>query len=127
MDRLALPDASCDLIVAHGIWNLARSAPEMRGAIADAARVARPRAGLFVFTFSRSTLPPDAVPVTGESFVFTQFSGAPQCFLTAGDLGGRLPQPRRRCSRWPGGRSVVCHRPIGCSLSSAARSSGCML
>jgi 2-polyprenyl-3-methyl-5-hydroxy-6-metoxy-1,4-benzoquinol methylase len=86
MDHLAAPDAAFDLIVAHGIWNLAKSGDEFRRAIAEAARVARPAAGLFVFTFSRHTLPPDALPMAGESFVFTQFSGAPQCFLTRDEL-----------------------------------------
>jgi ubiquinone/menaquinone biosynthesis C-methylase UbiE len=86
MDALPIADASADLIVAHGIWNLARSSAEMRRAIAGAARVARPGAALFVFTFSRNTLPPDATPVTGESFVFNQFSGDPQCFLTEDEL-----------------------------------------
>lgn len=90
MERLPLREASCDLVVAHGIWNLARSAAEMRSAITEASRVAKPGAGLFVFTFSRSTLSPDAEPVTGESFVFTQFSGAPQCFLTADQLRDEL-------------------------------------
>jgi hypothetical protein len=43
-------------------------------------------AALFVFTFSRNTLPADAEPVAGEPFVFTQFSGEPQCFLTSDQL-----------------------------------------
>jgi hypothetical protein len=77
-----MEDASADLVVAHGIWNLARSAAEFRRAVAEAARIARPAAGLFLFTFSRNTLPPEARPVRGEPFVFTQFSGEPQCFLT---------------------------------------------
>jgi SAM-dependent methyltransferase len=83
-----LPFAACsfDFIVAHGIWNLARSGSEFRHALAEAARVARPRSALFVFTFSRNTLPPDAQPIPNESFVFTQFSGQPQCFLTAEQL-----------------------------------------
>ena len=55
MDVLPLGDASVDLAVAHGIWNLARSAAELRRAIAEAGRVARPGAGLFLFTFSRAT------------------------------------------------------------------------
>ncbi|MEQ1912755.1 MAG: hypothetical protein ABMA15_28325, partial [Vicinamibacterales bacterium] len=41
---------------------------------------------LFVFTFSRHTLPPEAEPVAGERFVFTQFSGQRQCFLTQDEL-----------------------------------------
>ncbi len=90
MDCLPLRDASADFIVAHGIWNLARSAAEFRRAIHEAARVARPGAGLFVFTFSRDTLPADVAPVPGEPFVFTQFSGEPQCFLTGDQLREEL-------------------------------------
>ena len=82
MDCLPLGDRSCDLLVAHGIWNLARSGAEFRRAVREAARAARAGAALFVFTFSRHTLPPGAEPVAGEAFVFTQFSGEPQCFLT---------------------------------------------
>ncbi len=90
MDALPLGDASIDLVVAHGVWNLARSAAELRRAIVEAARVARPGAGLFVFTFSRDTLPHDARPVPGESYVFTQFAGEPQCFLTEAELKTEL-------------------------------------
>jgi ubiquinone/menaquinone biosynthesis C-methylase UbiE len=86
MDRLPVRDRSIDLIVAHGIWNLAGSSAEFRGGIREAARAAKPGAGLFVFTFSRHTLPADAVSVPGEPFVFTQFSGEPQCFLTQEQL-----------------------------------------
>ncbi len=86
MHRLPVADRSCDVIVAHGIWNLARSWTEFRQAVGEAARVAAPGAAVFVFTFSRHTLPPDAAPVDGESFVFTQFSGEPQCFLTEQQL-----------------------------------------
>lgn len=86
MDVLPVRDRSCDLVIAHGIWNLARSAADFRRAVREAARVARPGAGLFVFTFSRNTFPPDAEPVAGEPFVFTQFSGQPQCFLTEAQL-----------------------------------------
>jgi ubiquinone/menaquinone biosynthesis C-methylase UbiE len=90
MDRLPLRDASVDLVVAHGVWNLARSAAELRRAIDEAARVARPGAGLFVFTFSRATLSPGDQAVPGETFVFTQFAGEPQCFLTAEELVAEL-------------------------------------
>lgn len=86
MDALPLDDESVDLVVAHGIWNLARSAAELRRAIAEAGRVARPGAGLFLFTFSRATLPPDDRPVPGEPFVFTQFAGEPQTFLTETEI-----------------------------------------
>ena len=82
MDALPVTGRWADLVIAHGIWNLARSSDEFRRAVRDAARVARRDAALFLFTFSRSTLPPGAEPVVGEQFVFTQFSGEPQCFLT---------------------------------------------
>lgn len=90
MDVLPISSASCDFILAHGIWNLARSGAEFRRAVREAARVATVGAKLFVFTFSRNTLPPDAEPVRGESFVFTQFSGAPQCFLSRAQLLSEL-------------------------------------
>lgn len=86
MDRIPVADRSVDLIVAHGIWNLAPSAALFRRALCEAARVARVGAGLFVFTFSRNTLPNDVEAVEGEPFVYTQFSGAPQCFLTESQL-----------------------------------------
>jgi SAM-dependent methyltransferase len=90
MDAIPLAPASVDLVVAHGIWNLARSGDEFRSAVREAARVARPEAALFVFTFSRHTLPESARPVPGETFVFTQFSGEPQCFLTERELVAEL-------------------------------------
>lgn len=86
MHELPFAARTFDVIVAHGIWNLARSGAEFRQALAEAARVARPRSALFVFTFSRNTLPAEAEPLQNESFVFTQFSGQPQCFLTAEQL-----------------------------------------
>jgi SAM-dependent methyltransferase len=92
MDRIPAADTSFDLIVAHGIWNLAASTNEFRNAVREAARVARPGAALFVFTFSRNTLEPDAQPVPGEAFVFTQFSGHPQCFLTDRQLLDELAE-----------------------------------
>jgi SAM-dependent methyltransferase len=90
MDQIPAADRSFELVVAHGIWNLAASTNEFRRAVREAARVARPGAALFVFTFSRNTLPPDAQPVPDEVFVFTQFSGQPQCFLTDRQLLGEL-------------------------------------
>jgi len=86
MDRLPAPERAFDVIVAHGIWNLARSGAEFRRGVAEAERTGRPGAGLFVFTFSRHTLAAEAEPVAGETFVFTQFSGEPQCFLTEEEL-----------------------------------------
>jgi hypothetical protein len=43
-----------------------------------------------VFTFSRRTLPQSATAVAGETFVYTQFSGRPQVFLSEGQLIGAL-------------------------------------
>jgi len=86
MEAIPIASATCDLVIAHGIWNLAGSARELRAAVAEAARVARPGAALFVFTFSRHTLPVDAAPIDGEPFAFTQFSGRPQTFLTETQL-----------------------------------------
>jgi SAM-dependent methyltransferase len=99
MDRLPLQPGAFDLVVAHGIWNLARTTAEFRESVREAARVSAPGAALFVFTFSRNTLAADAQPVAGEAFVFTQFSGEPQCFLTEGQLrqelgdAGFVPDP----------------------------------
>ena len=90
MEQLPLASAVFDFIVAHGIWNLARSSGEFRLAVREAARVARAGCALFLFTFSRSTLPEEAEPLPGESFVFTQFSGQPQCFLTQEQLVSEL-------------------------------------
>jgi SAM-dependent methyltransferase len=90
MEALPARDCTMDLVVAHGIWNLAESGAQFRQAIREAARVSRPGAALFVFTFSRNTLAPDAQPVTGERFVFTQFSGRPQCFLSNTQLVSEL-------------------------------------
>jgi len=90
MDHLPVPDRSSDLVIAHGIWNLAKSGAEFRRAVREAARAAAADAALFVFTFSRNTLPADARPVAGETFVFTQFSGEPQCFLTEQQLVSEL-------------------------------------
>lgn len=110
MDDLPLGDASVDLVVAHGIWNLARSAAEFRRAIAEAARVGRPGAGLFLFTFSRATLTPEDQPVPGEPFVFTQFAGEPQCFLTEAELKEELL--RGGFEKDPPGTLTEYNRPV---------------
>jgi SAM-dependent methyltransferase len=90
MDALPVGDSRFELIVAHGVWNLARTDAELRRAIREAARVITPGGGLFVFTFSRDTLPPHATPVAGQAHVFTQFSGEPQSFLTEQQLYDEL-------------------------------------
>jgi SAM-dependent methyltransferase len=90
MEALPVASGAFDLIIAHGIWNLADSGKQFRRAVDEAARAAAPRAALFVFTFSRNTLPPHVAPVAGESFVFTEFSGDHQCFLTEAQLDDEL-------------------------------------
>ena len=90
MEKLPAEDQRFDFIVAHGVWNLARSTSEFRQALREAARVARPDAALFVFTFSRNTLLATAESVVGEPYIFTQFSGEPQCFLTEMQLVDEL-------------------------------------
>jgi ubiquinone/menaquinone biosynthesis C-methylase UbiE len=86
MDALPVAARSFDLIVAHGIWNLATTGSEFRAGVREAARAALPGTALFVFTFSRHTIREDAKPLPGETFVFTEFSGQPQCFLTEEQL-----------------------------------------
>jgi SAM-dependent methyltransferase len=121
MDRLPFASASFDFIVAHGIWNLARSGGEFGRAVDEASRVARPGCALFLFTFSRHTLMPEAEPAPGESFVFTQFSGQPQCFLTedqiVAELGARgfAPDarlPLRELNRLPQGAIHTSTAPV---------------
>jgi len=121
MERIPAKDRSVDLIIAHGIWNLAPSVELFRQAVDEAARVARPGAGLFVFTFSRNTLPAHVVPVPGQAFVFTEFSGTPQCFVTDDQLiqemarAGFVPDPAvpmTEYNRRPGAVSVVAGPPV---------------
>jgi SAM-dependent methyltransferase len=119
MTALPVFDRSADLIVAHGIWNLARSGVEFHTAVREAARAARNGAALFLFTFSRSTLPANAAPVSGETFVFTQFSGQPQCFLTSEQLleelsvAGFHPDQRLPLHELNRPTDRVLHRPAG--------------
>lgn len=121
MDALPARDGRVDLAIAHGIWNLARSDAEFRRAAREAARVLKPGGALFLFTFSRHTFPPQTPPVPGESFVFTQFAGEPQCFVTEAQLhdemhaAGFAPDPavelteynRPRAGTVPTGRAPV--------------------
>lgn len=112
MDALPVADGRFNFVIAHGIWNLAASSAEFRHGVREAARAAVPGAALFVFTFSRNTLREDARPVAGEPFVFTDFSGHPQCFLTRDQLvaelaaGGFVPDlsiPLRELNRQQAG------------------------
>lgn len=121
MDALPVADRSIDLIIAHGIWNLARAGDEFRRAVREASRVAAPGSRLFVFTFSRRTLKPDDRPVAGETFLYTQFSGAPQVFLTERQLQGELASvgftpdpelPLRELNTPPPGRQRLGGPPV---------------
>lgn len=122
MEALPVADRSVHLVIAHGIWNLAPSDEVFRRAVAEAARVARPGAGLFVFTFSRETLPPRVAPVRGQEYIFTKFSGRPQCFLTRDQLRDEMARVgfdrdptvpwmeyNRRPGALPGGGPPVIH------------------
>ena len=106
---------SSDLVIVHGIWNLSRSQHELRLAIREAGRISvcetaytrlciriiclffmislsvqRLGAGLFVFTFSRATLPADALPESDEPYIFRQFNGDRCCFMTETQLLSEL-------------------------------------
>ena len=115
MTALPIRDNSMDLIVAHGIWNLAQRDDQLRGAIREAARVARRDARLFVFTFSRRSLPDRAQPIAGQQFIFRGTNGADQCFLTAEQLvselacAGMVPDPRCPLVEHPAPRAGAVH------------------
>ena len=97
MAPLPFEDSLFDLIIAQGVWNLAKSDHEFRHAVAEAARVAKVGAGLFVFTFSRHTIPELMPPLPGENYIFTEFGGEPQCFLRESELLSELSQVGFRC------------------------------
>ena len=74
-----------------------------------------------MFTFSRNTFPPETEPVAGEPFVFTQFSGEPQCFLTGAQLRTELGRvgfaldpgvPFREYNRSPPGALMTGTLPV---------------
>jgi ubiquinone/menaquinone biosynthesis C-methylase UbiE len=90
MSQLPFANQLFDLVIAHGVWNLATADEALREAIREAARVAKPNAALFVFTFSRHTLPPEDQPLAGQTYVYDGFSGQPQIFLTAEQLIAEL-------------------------------------
>lgn len=90
MEKLPVPAASFDVVVAQGVWNLAGSDLQLVAAMAEAARAARTGAGLFVFTFSRKTLAEDLRPLPGQRQIYHQFSGTPQAFVTEEELDGLL-------------------------------------
>ncbi len=82
--------AKFDLIVAHGIWNLASSGKQFRIALSQASQCANPGAKLFVFTFARKTFLEQEKPLKGEDFVFIGLNDEPQCFLDEEQLDSEL-------------------------------------
>lgn len=98
MAPLPLPDQTFDLIIAHGVWNLSKSDRELRHAMTEAARVAKPGAGLFLFTFSRHTIPDKGEPLPGERYIFTEFGDEPQCFLREGEIRDELLKAGFACN-----------------------------
>lgn len=86
MSELPFAARAFDFVIAHGVWNLATTDGMFRTAVAETARVLRPGGALFVFTFSRHTLRDDARPVAGQRYVYDQFSGSRQIFLTDAQL-----------------------------------------
>jgi SAM-dependent methyltransferase len=90
MNALPLAAGCADLVIAHGVWNLASTDAELRAAMAEAARVARPGAALFIFTFSRAMLAPDAQPADGQRFVFPGPDGQPHAFVDETELRALL-------------------------------------
>lgn len=87
MASLPFPAGSFDLLVAHGVFNLAESLAEFRGALREAARVARNGAALFVVTFADATLAgADRAACIGEGVVVRPFNGQHACFATAEGL-----------------------------------------
>lgn len=97
MAPLPFRDQQFDLIIAHGIWNLATSDAEFRSGVAEAARVAKPGAGLFLFTFSRHTIPDNAPSVADQEYIYTQFGDEPQCFLREKEIIHELREAGFAC------------------------------
>lgn len=90
MTALPLRDQTIDLVVAHGIWNLSHRDDALRLAMREAARVAKPDARLFVYTFARRSLPRTAQPLAGQQFIFAGSNGAEHCYLTPDQLVSEL-------------------------------------
>jgi len=88
METLLFPDGSFDLVVAHGIWNLADSDDVFVAAVEAACRVAGRGAGLFVFTFERT--PQTSAPQQGSRFANQGPDGSARCYTTAADLEALL-------------------------------------
>lgn len=111
MDRLPLygGKALFDIVVSHGVWNLAETEDTFRAALLEASRLARPGAALIVTTFSRNTLPPNVEPVPGTRYIYTQFNNAPQCFLREEELLEELEHAG--FTPWPGRAIQELNRP----------------
>jgi SAM-dependent methyltransferase len=84
MDSFEAGEGKFDLVVAHGVWNLADSDEVFLQAVARAGRAARGGASLFVFTFARvGSTPP--VPL-GSRFAVPLTDGSSRCYLTEAQL-----------------------------------------
>ena len=94
MDALPVRAGSCDLVVAHGIWNLARSMAELRACDRRSPHGSRrPARRCSCSRFRATRCRPTPLPVPGEPFIYTQFSGQRQCFLTREQLTDELATP----------------------------------
>lgn len=83
MDQLPVGDRLFDLVVAHGVWNLAESDDQFLAAVTEAGRVARAAASLFVFTFAQ--LGPPSPSPRAPRFALGA-NGVTHCFASESDL-----------------------------------------
>jgi ubiquinone/menaquinone biosynthesis C-methylase UbiE len=90
MDHLGVAAGEFDLVVAHGVWNLADGDEVFLRAVAEAARAARAGASLFVFTFARVPATPAAPP--GSRFAVPLTDGTARCYVTEADLDAVLAE-----------------------------------
>ena len=85
MDALPIADASMDLVIAHGIWNLSTSDAQFSPCGARGRASFTPGCRPVRSPFE-TRLPEDATPEAEQTFIYRQFSGQPQCFLTESQL-----------------------------------------
>ncbi|MBL8842681.1 MAG: methyltransferase domain-containing protein [Planctomycetes bacterium] len=91
MASLPFPASRFDLLVAHGVFNLAESLAEFRAALGESARVARRGAALFVVTFADATLAgADREACVRDGVVARPFNGQLACFASAEGLRDAL-------------------------------------
>jgi len=87
MDQLPVSDRMFDLVVAHGVWNLAESDEQFLRSVSEAGRAARSEASLFLFTFAQ--LGPQAPSHNGSRFA-AGANGDTRCYASEADLDGVL-------------------------------------